>query len=377
MKIALLTDGLFPDVIGGVQKHSHLLIKYFSKNNIYVDVFYIKNDLNNASLKLKDYNLKYLNFFEFKMPSTFYFPGHYLYNSYKLSKLYYQKLELNSYDFIYAQGLTPWYLLKKQPRKNNLISNLHGLNPYQVTANKVEALKQILLKIPLSTIIKLSRYHISLGGRLESILLNNGAKSDSIFTIPNAVESSWVIKKLSSRKSDKLKFVFVGRYERLKGIEEIFKVINKLINEYNFEFHFLGGIPKDKRIYNDSFFFHGIIENPEIIKNILIDSDILVCPSYSEGMPTVILEAMACGCAIIATDVGAVKTMVNDENGWLINNINIEAELEKAIISSILEKKTIFNKKLNSLKKVKKGFTWDIIIHKTIDMMKTISIKNS
>tara|TARA_B100000579_G_C22608735_1_gene746208 strand:- start:208 stop:309 length:102 start_codon:yes stop_codon:yes gene_type:complete len=33
-------------------------------------------------------------------------------------------------------------------------------------------------------------------------------------------------------------------------------------------------------------------------------------------MSTVILEAMACGCAIITTDVGAVKTMVNDENSW-------------------------------------------------------------
>ena len=31
MKIALLTDGLFPDTIGGIQKHSHLLVKYFSK----------------------------------------------------------------------------------------------------------------------------------------------------------------------------------------------------------------------------------------------------------------------------------------------------------------------------------------------------------
>ena len=37
MKIALLTDGLYPDSIGGIQKHSHLLVKYFSKNNVYVD----------------------------------------------------------------------------------------------------------------------------------------------------------------------------------------------------------------------------------------------------------------------------------------------------------------------------------------------------
>ncbi len=376
MKIALLTDGLFPDTIGGVQKHSHFLIKYFSINNIYVDVFYIKNDLTNSSLDLKDYNLKYLNFFEFKMPSSFYFPGHYIYNSYRLSKLYYQKLKLNSYDFIYAQGFTSWYLLKRQLYKNNLISNLHGLNSYQVAANKSDLLKQILCKIPLRTIIKYSKYQISLGGELNSILLNNGAKIDSIFTIPNAIESSWVVEKFSHIKSDKIKFVFVGRYERTKAVEEIFKVINKLIIKHNFEFHFVGEIPKNKRIHNDNFIYYGTIKNPGRIKSILINSDILVCPSYAEGMPTVILEAMACGCAIIATDVGAVRTMVDDENGWIINNINIEKELEIAMKSSIVEKKTLPNKKLNSLKKVKKEFTWDIIIHKTIDMMERLSKKN-
>ena len=93
-------------------------------------------------------------------------------------------------------------------------------------------------------------------------------------------------------------------------------------------------------------------------------------------MPTVILEAMACGCAIIATDVGAVSTMVSDENGWLIENSNIEKHLEKAMINSINEEKKLLNKKLNSLKKVKNEFTWDIIIQKTIDTIKTLSVKN-
>ena len=94
-------------------------------------------------------------------------------------------------------------------------------------------------------------------------------------------------------------------------------------------------------------------------------------------MPTVILEAMACGCAIIATNVGAVSTMVSDENGWLIDNSNIEKHLEKAMTISINEEKKLFNKKLNSLKKVKNEFTWDIIIQKTIDTIKTLSVKNS
>ena len=377
MKIALLTDGLFPDSIGGVQKHSHLLAKYFSKNNIHIDVFYVRENLDFFSIDKKEYNLDYLSLLEFKMPSTLYFPGHYLYNAYRLSKLYYQKLKLKSYDFIYAQGFTSWYLLKKQPFKHNLISNLHGLEMYQFANNKIEYLKKLILKIPSNTIIKKSRYTVSLGGKLESILLKNGANRQSIFKLPNAIESSWIIKKLSNERLDKLKFVFIGRYEKRKGLDEILKIVKKLVTIFDFEFHFIGEIPKDKQIQNDNFFYHGIIKNPELIKKTLILSDILVCPSYSEGMPTVILEAMACGCAIIATNVGAVSTMVSDENGWLIDNSNIEKHLEKAMTISINEEKKLFNKKLNSLKKVKNEFTWDIIIQKTIDTIKTLSVKNS
>ena len=40
MRIALLTDGIFPYVIGGMQKHSFYLAKYFIKNKIYIDLYH-------------------------------------------------------------------------------------------------------------------------------------------------------------------------------------------------------------------------------------------------------------------------------------------------------------------------------------------------
>ena len=99
--------------------------------------------------------------------------------------------------------------IKKQPFKHNLISNLHGLEMYQFANNKIEYLKKLILKIPSNTIIKKSRYTVSLGGKLESILLKNGANRQSIFKLPNAIESSWIIKKLSNERLDKLKFVLL------------------------------------------------------------------------------------------------------------------------------------------------------------------------
>ena len=42
MHIALLTDGIFPFVIGGIQKHSYYLVKYLAQEGIKVDLYHYK-----------------------------------------------------------------------------------------------------------------------------------------------------------------------------------------------------------------------------------------------------------------------------------------------------------------------------------------------
>ena len=43
--------------------------------------------------------------------------------------------------------------------------------------------------------------------------------------------------------------------------------------------------------------------------------DLFVLPTYTEGFPNVIIESMACGCAIVTTPVGAIPEMFEEENG--------------------------------------------------------------
>ena len=126
MRIALLTDGIHPYVLGGMQTHSFYLAKYFAKNKIHVDLYHPRVEVS-QELFLKCFTpeeIVYIHSVFIDFPKKAYFPGHYIYESYCYSKNIYKKyLEKEAPDFIYAQGFTGWEFIKnKQKNNRNFIS---------------------------------------------------------------------------------------------------------------------------------------------------------------------------------------------------------------------------------------------------------------
>ena len=159
--------------------------------------------------------------------------------------------------------------------------------------------------------------------------------------------------------------------ERRKGIIEINKTIKSIDNKFNVNFHFIGPIEPNLKNFDSRVTYHGTIYDSEDLKFILDQMDILLCPSYSEGMPNVIMEAMSRGLAIIATDVGAVSKLVDEENGWLINPKGLEKNLNSSIVRAIkTECNEIDKKKKRSLNKIK-FFTWEKVILQLINRIKS------
>lgn len=380
MRLALLSDGIYPFVNGGMQQHSSHLVKYLTLNNVQVTLVHcVYNDEppQNSQIinSLFDDNNKLIKIITLKFPRSIKFPGHYLFNSWRYSKLVFEylKKDLDSFDFIYVKGFSGWKLLNE--KSNGLFIppigiNFHGMNMFLPVKSLKLKLSNFFFRPFVKYNINKSDYVISYGGKVTSTIINIGIAKEKVIEIPTGIEREFILKESSISVNKKLKFLFVGRNDPLKGISEIFKTL-KLVNPSLIDFVFIGPIPK--KVVQNNIKYHGLINNKIEIFKIMDQCDVLILPSYSEGMPNVILEAMARGLIIIASDVGAINLMVSHKNGILLKYQNYKSLL-KAINSLILlDPVLLIEMKYNSLRKISNSFSWDIVSKQLINRIENLT----
>jgi glycosyltransferase involved in cell wall biosynthesis len=77
------------------------------------------------------------------------------------------------------------------------------------------------------------------------------------------------------------------------------------------------------------------------VKTHIRNARVLVQPSFSEGLPVVIMEALALGRPVISTTVGGIPELVRaDENGWLVTAGSVDelaGALRKALRTSVAQ----------------------------------------
>lgn len=355
--------------MGGMQKHSFYLCKYFAQNKINVDLIHFnQSELNINTLDVfTDEEKKYINSIIVNFPIVNKLPGHYLKASYLHSKLIFEEIKnsLSSYDFIYTKGFTGWYLIEQKKLGKikccKIGVKFHGYEMFQKPPNFKIKLQQIfLLRKPVKKLSLNADVVFSYGGKITTIIKQLGVYKNKIIEMPSGVEDESVEANIHNTHKP-IQFLYLGRYERRKGIEEINKAIKLLNNEFSslVQFNFIGNIPNDKKLDSKNVNYCGEIRDKVVLKNLIKQNDILLCPSYSEGMPNVILEGMANGLTVVATDVGATNVLVNNENGFLLNESS-----EQVLINTIqqickLSTLELDVKKQNSLNFIKSNFTWN------------------
>jgi glycosyltransferase involved in cell wall biosynthesis len=117
--------------------------------------------------------------------------------------------------------------------------------------------------------------------------------------------------------------------------------------------------------------YHGEQKERQDILRIIDGCQVLICPSHSEGMPNVILEAMARGLCVLASDVGATNLMVrNNESGFLFPPANQEGILN--VLNSVMKmsKNQIHQMGEEGRILVKSRFSWLNVSELTINEMR-------
>lgn len=187
-----------------------------------------------------------------------------------------------------------------------------------------------------------------------------GAKS--CLVLYNGVDTKFFYGRLKKHKG--FRIAFVGRLIKEKGVQDLLKAVKGL----DVEVVIVGKGPFEQELKKLGGKFVGEKDSAGV-REVLSQSNILVNPSYGEGLPTSVLEAGAMGLPVIATDVGGTSEIIVDcKNGFLVHPGNV-FELRQNI-------KRLFNAGLRSKigkslqKTVKQRFDWDGIVFKLEKVLK-------
>ncbi|MEM2505866.1 MAG: glycosyltransferase family 4 protein [Nitrososphaeria archaeon] len=102
-------------------------------------------------------------------------------------------------------------------------------------------------------------------------------------------------------------------------------------------------------------------------------ASVYVLPSMFEGLPTTILEAMACGTPVVASGVSGIpEVIVNNQNGLIINSLSEDllCRTINLILSDLSLKKELSKE---AIKTVKEKFSWEINIQKYLRLFNELS----
>ena len=318
--VALCTDGVFPQAMGGMQRHSRLLAEHLARTGkVKLTVIHPHTaPIFDPALGIDEVSVRDIDTNKF-----------YLRELKRYSERVGLQLELLKPDVILSQGFCVWEGIERFRHK--LIVHPHGLEMFQMLTRK-EQLLGWPFRRSLRHILRNSKVAVSLGGKLTDILQEQvKGSSCEVVVLPNAVDVPELASPTAQFGSRPLTLLFVGRFAFNKGLDVLIDVAERLVKEGKQDlvrFQLAGDGPLLKEIREA-----GVPVNVEILGRVDDDRldqlyracDAFVLPTRFEGMPTVVLEAMARAKPIIVSDVGATAELVTPHNGYLLPPGDAEA----------------------------------------------------
>jgi len=197
-----------------------------------------------------------------------------------------------------------------------------------------------------------------------------GLNSKDVEVIGNGVDEK--IFTPIKNKVDEKYILYSGRLDYRKGLFDLIessKIICPAHPEISFVITGKGIlIDKLKRRVNESglknnFNFVGFVSREKLIQ-LYQQATIYVLPSHYEGLPTVLLEAMACGCPVVATSVsGNLDVLTQGHDGILVPPKSPD-KIAEAVLKLLDDEKMRNTLGINARNTIENRFTWSIISKK-------------
>ena len=230
-------------------------------------------------------------------------------------------------------------ILPKLLRKR-IVATIHRAE----VADKVRLPIFVLRKLALRMFDEL----ICVSNYTKCLAMDAGAIQEKTSIIYNSCDESYFylrnkfeVRQLLDLPTDKKIILFVGNLIQRKGIDTLIHALNDVNERYS---NFIGiivgkGIERQKLEFlvyayhlTDRVKFLGGISKTEL-SNYYSAADVFVLPSVSEGHSVAVLEAMACGLPIVASDIQGNKESIEDgKNGFLFETGNKKSLMEKLLI---------------------------------------------
>lgn len=203
---------------------------------------------------------------------------------------------------------------------------------------------------------------------------------DNVEFLPNPVSPQVVdiIDKNRDITREDRTILFVGHVVKTKGVVELVEACKSIDN---IRLRFVGTVTDEMRselsaLAENAEWMNLVGEEPyeEVIKEML-RCDVFVLPTYTEGFPNVILESMACGCAIVTTPVGAIPEMLEEENGQQYGILVEPKEVEslRVAIMEMLDNKALKSECRNNVqKRVIERYNMNAVWHMLVKIWRNV-----
>ena len=388
MNICIFAKGLPVHIKGGMERHIEDLVNGLIKRSHEITIITTKHP-NGIKKEIRE-NLRiyYVGNKSLKYTKKFY---------YESAKLFERLHKEEKFDIIHSQSFAGAGIIKYKASKLPIIITLHGtfLNEIKSALNSNSLKGYVLASYLFLKMLadKSDRLLLSNANKIITVsyqLCNDVKKQynipeEKLIVIPNGIN----INKFRPTNVDDLReklnlsgkvILTVGRIEKQKGYHLLLKILPDILKNHDVKLVIVGTgsyLPNLKKMavkldISDKVIFTGKVSDNDLLKYYNL-ADIFAFPTLRmEGLPLVILEAMACEIPVVASRIGGIPTVIeNGRDGFLIEPSNLK-ELKDKILMLLEDERLAKRIGKNARSKVVKKFSVDKMIDDTIKVYEEV-----